>query len=735
MKLLKILALQLLFLRVSSPTAAPSPAPTAAPPLVFGLKPVSDCRRSCGNVTIPFPFGMEPGCYLDDNFHILCNDAKIPILAKSINDTAISVVDEKTVNPGIKILDISINGELRVSLPVSYQCSHYSSDYSQETQETYNYYYTSSFPLSYTRNKFTLVGCEAYAYLCDLSILKDDGSGQPVTCTLSHAYCDSTSELVNGSCSGIGCHRGLVPKAYKEFSVTSMNNPLDFLHPYVLNFSPCSFVFLVEDGYYNFTTPDLVNLKKGREFPVILDWAVGDKNCEEAKKAPQNYACRDKGSVCYDVDNGSGYRCNCSRGFHGNPYLENGCQDVNECVDSSLNQCIYPKSCINGAGYYACSCLKGYTGDGKRDGKGCISPHHLGLWPKLFLGMLVVILVGVIAIFVSWIGIKRRTIRKIRKKLFNENGGLLLQEMLSKSDQSSKLAMVFSESELKKATNDFNESEIVGRGGNGIVYKGTLKDGRIVAIKVSKMMDRSQITQFINEVIVLSQVKHPHVVKLLGCCLETPVPLLVYEFITNNTLYHHLHDEGKESSLSWKTRLRIAAETAGALAHMHYETCMQIIHRDIKSANILLDDEFTAKISDFGISRLVTLTQTHFCTLVQGTIGYIDPHYYETGLLNEKSDVYSFGVILAELLTGKPVVGHTQQGSSNGEKALAHRFTSMMRDGVILDIIEDRVKDEGGEDQLMGVAELANWCLGRFGDERPTMKQVKEKLDNYYSSL
>ena len=126
-----------------------------------------------------------------------------------------------------------------------------------------------------------------------------------------------------------------------------------------------------------------------------------------------------------------------------------------------------------------------------------------------------------------------------------EMDGLLLQKMLSKTDQSQKRAKIFTEKELRKATNRFSETKVVGSGGHGIVYKGILKDGTAVAIKVSKRTDRAQITQFINEVIVLSQVIHPNVVKLLGCCLETPVPLLVYEFITSNTLYHHLHDEGK----------------------------------------------------------------------------------------------------------------------------------------------------------------------------------------------
>lgn len=213
--------------------------------------------------------------------------------------------------------------------------------------------------------------------------------------------------------------------------------------------------------------------------------------------------------------------------------------------------------------------------------------------------------------------------------------------------------------------------------------------------------------------------------KLLGCCLETEVPLLVYEFVSNGTLYSHIHDANHASSISLENRLRIATETAEALAYLHSAASMPIFHRDIKSANILLDHNYTAKVSDFGASRLIPNDQTQITTLVQGTLGYLDPEYFQTGQLTAKSDVYSFGVVLVELLTGEKPLSFNR---SEEEVNLSMYFISAMKGNRLFEVLEDRILNEGQEEQLMAIAHLAERCMEVKGEERPTMKEVAVEL-------
>jgi serine/threonine protein kinase len=299
----------------------------------------------------------------------------------------------------------------------------------------------------------------------------------------------------------------------------------------------------------------------------------------------------------------------------------------------------------------------------------------------------------------------------------------LEQKLLQRKD-SSKIANIFKESELRKATNNYDESLIIGRGSFGTVYKGELEDDRIVAIKMSKTIDESQIELFINEVDVVSQINHRNVVKLLGCCLETEVPLLVYEFVSNGTLSDFIHTQGNEvNNESWKIRLKIATDVAGALSYLHSAASIPIIHRDVKSANILLDGTNTAKVSDFGASKLVPLDQSEIATMVQGTIGYLDPEYMLTSQLTEKSDVYSFGVVVVELLTGERPFSFSRPEE---RRNLAAHFLSCNN---VFEIIQDGMLNEENKKEIKEVAVLASKCLRLRGEERPSMKEVAMELE------
>ncbi|KAI3958776.1 hypothetical protein MKX01_023452 [Papaver californicum] len=276
---------------------------------------------------------------------------------------------------------------------------------------------------------------------------------------------------------------------------------------------------------------------------------------------------------------------------------------------------------------------------------------------------------------------------------------------------------IYSKRARKKDTNNYDKKLILGRGGFGTVYKGTLSDNRVVAIKKSKIVDQTQIEQFINEVIILTQI-------------DQTVPLLVYEYVSNGSLFHHIHHKvNGMSRISWESRLKIAAETASALGFLHSAASVPpVVHRYMKSANILLDENYIAKVSDFGASRLIPLhrTQVNTLTLVEGMTGYLDPKYFSTGQLTEKSDVYSFGVVLVELLTGKkPLCLERSPEQCN----LTEYFISLLGDRRLFKHLDARVKKEGREEHILILATIAERCLNTKREERPKMVEVTAELE------
>jgi serine/threonine protein kinase len=315
---------------------------------------------------------------------------------------------------------------------------------------------------------------------------------------------------------------------------------------------------------------------------------------------------------------------------------------------------------------------------------------------------------------------------KQKNMFFKRNGGLLLQQQLASHEANVEHTTLFNSNDLEKATDRFHVNRILGQGGQGTVYKGMLADGRIVAVKKSKVIDEGKLGEFINEVVILSQINHRNVVKLIGCCLETEVPLLVYEYIPNGSLFQYINGQIEEFLLTWDMRLRIAIEIVGALFYLHSAASMPIYHRDIKSANILLDKKYRAKVADFGTSRSVTVDQTHLTTVVHGTFGYLDPEYFQSSQFTEKSDVYSFGVVFAELLTSEKAISSTRTQES---KSLATYFIQSVEENNLFDIIDSRVLNEGKKEEIIVVANLVKRCLDLNGKKRPTMKEVAMELE------
>ncbi|XVF39223.1 hypothetical protein PTKIN_Ptkin01aG0018400 [Pterospermum kingtungense] len=654
----------------------------------------SNCQSQCGDVTIPYPFGIGDDCNININFSITCNTTFNP---------------PKPFYGNIEVLNISLDGQFRILTKGTYVCYDQSGTSSSLSWASLS---IPKFPINNTINKFTAIGCDTIAMVEGL-----DGPNYATDCVL---VCTNTSDAINGSCSGIGCCQTNIPKGARNYNITldSGSNHTDILHQ-----NPCSYAFVTEESAYNFSISDLGGYGfQDREFPVTLDWTIGDISCDKARKNSTSFECKE--NDCIDSENG-GYLCKCFEGFDGNPYLSDGCKDINE--RETKRPCVEVGRCENSpSGNYTCVCPKGYDGDGRINGTGCIRNEKRFPVLVVALGTSSGILCLLLAILMLYLMLKQRQISTLREKYFQQNGGNLLREQLSKRQGCGENVKIFAAEELEKATNNYHESRILGQGGQGTVYQGILGDNQMVAIKKSRIGDQSQVEPFINEIMVLCQINHRNVVKLLGCCLETQVPLLVYEYVTNGSLFDHMHNVAAASVLPWQTRLRIATETAEALSYLHSAASVPIIHRDIKLANILLDDHYTAKVSDFGASRLIPFDQAEITTIVQGTFGYLDPEYMLTSQLTEKSDVYSFGVVLIELLTGQKVVSFER---AEEKRVLAMYFISLMKEDRWQEIVDPRVLKHGNADmQLKEVAALAWRCVRVKGEKRPTMKEVAHEL-------
>ncbi|EEF34810.1 wall-associated receptor kinase 2 [Ricinus communis] len=634
-----------------------------------------DCQEKCGNVSVFYPFGIDnPDCAFNEFFLLTCNYSYTPELMIG----------------NIPVLDISVQeGVFSVDIENAYEC------YDSRSGQIYSFDQIITlgdgpFRFSDIRNKLTATGCDSLAFMTDAE--GDFGSG---CVSLCNGPVNFTKE---SSCGGYGCCQTSIPQSLKtlNISLTSPNSRMN-----VWDFNPCGFAFLADQRNFNVSNLNLTYSED--EFissTSVIEWVVEEKTCGDANKS-DSYACR-RNTDCIYSENGQGYRCSCKEGFAGNPYIE-GCEDIDECNDPLKYPC--QGTCKNTFGNYTCSCPLGMRGDGK---VGC-------------RGFRITALATVVGafIFAAIIGLLVVIIWKKHKKQKNflENGGVLLKHQRVR---------IFKEAELAKATNYYTTSNFLGEGGFGCVYKGVLADGTQVAVKRPKDIEKMKMNQeFQKEIGIVSQVNHINVVKVLGLCLETNVPLLVYEFVSNGNLYQHIHQKRSQLLTAWKNILRIAAETALALDYLHSLANPPIIHGDVKSANILLDENYTAKVSDFGASVLISSNQTDMATKIQGTFGYLDPEYLMTGNLTEKSDVYSFGVVLVELLTGEKPNSNPKSGEKNN---IIQYFLSSLENGDLNQIPCFEITSKEEMEEIEVFAELAKQCLRSSGIKRPTMNEVAHEL-------
>nr|XP_023925163.1 probable LRR receptor-like serine/threonine-protein kinase At1g56140 isoform X1 [Quercus suber]XP_023925164.1 probable LRR receptor-like serine/threonine-protein kinase At1g56140 isoform X1 [Quercus suber] len=281
----------------------------------------------------------------------------------------------------------------------------------------------------------------------------------------------------------------------------------------------------------------------------------------------------------------------------------------------------------------------------------------------------------------------------------------------------------FSYAELKTATEDFNPSNKLGEGGFGPVYKGTLNDGRVVAVKQLSAASHQGKNQFVTEIAIMSAVQHRNLVKLYGCCVEADKRHLVYEHLENKSLDQALFGE-RSLNLNWSTRYDICLGVARGLAYLHEESRLRIVHRDVKASNILLDSDLIPKISDFGLAKLYDDNKSHISTGIAGTIGYLAPEYAMRGHLTEKTDVFAFGIVALEMVSGR----RNSDPSLEEEKMYLLEWAwQLHEDKREVDLVDVKLS-EFNEEEVKRVIRVSFLCTQSSPTLRPSMSRVVAML-------
>ncbi|KAF6147070.1 hypothetical protein GIB67_036789 [Kingdonia uniflora] len=305
--------------------------------------------------------------------------------------------------------------------------------------------------------------------------------------------------------------------------------------------------------------------------------------------------------------------------------------------------------------------------------------------------------------------------------------GKAVQSPRHEKDITTNNVRLFSYNILRSATRNFHPSNKLGGGGFGVVYRGILRDGIQVAVKSLSAESEQGIREFLTEIDMISNVRHPNLVKLIGCCIEGSNRVLVYEYLENNSLASALLGPwSRRVDLDWSQRVAICIGTAQGLAFLHEDINPHIVHRDIKASNILLDRDFNPKIGDFGLAKLFPDNVTHVTTRVAGSMGYLAPEYALLGQLTKKADIYSFGVLILEIVSGR-----SNSKSAWGEDLmlLVEWIWKLREEGRLLDILDPELVEFPANEVLLFI-KVALFCIQAASNQRPSMKRVVKMLRN-----
>ncbi|XP_073045994.1 serine/threonine-protein kinase-like protein ACR4 [Primulina eburnea] len=463
----------------------------------------------------------------------------------------------------------------------------------------------------------------------------------------------------------------------------------------------------------------------GAGFPSALPLAVSPGVCKPAPCSKGFYEFNNASSPC--KSSGSNICLPCSSGCPSEMY------QISECSLTSDRQC----------GFNCSSC------DSSKCHSNCSTAANSGGRNEKFWSMQLPIIFAEISFAVFLVcAVSLASILYVRYKLRNcrcsakskkssGNGSFHKETGKIRPDLDElkiRRAQKFTYEELEKAADGFKEETLVGKGSFSCVFKGVLKDGTVVAVKraiVSPDMKNSK--EFHTELDLLSRLNHAHLLNLLGYCEDGGQRLLVYEFMANGSLHQHLHGKNQElkEQLDWVRRVTIAVQAARGIEYLHGYACPPVIHRDIKSSNILIDEEHNARVSDFGLSLLgPTNSSSPLAELPAGTLGYLDPEYYRLHYLTTKSDVYSFGVLLLEILSGRKAIDLQYEEGNIVEWAVP-----LIKAGEIESILDPVLKPPVELEALKRIANIASKCVRMRGKERPSMDKATTALERALALL